>query len=46
MPADRAEQMLKAREEIDRHKHIRIKIKGNKKAQKAEISQELSNDHS
>ena len=42
IPAEYVEQMLKAREELNREKKIKIKVKNNRKNNVREISKEIN----
>ena len=42
IPAEHVEQMLKAREELNREKKIKIKVKNNRKNNVREISKEVN----
>lgn len=44
LPPESVEQMLRAREEINRNRNLRLKVQGNRKTNRAEIAQELKND--
>lgn len=44
LPPESVEQMLRAREEITKNRNTKLRIQGNKKTNRAEITQELRND--
>jgi uncharacterized coiled-coil protein SlyX len=44
LPAASVEQMLRAREEINRNKQTKFKVQGNRKANRVQITEDLRND--
>lgn len=45
MPPENVEEMLKARDEINKNKHVKVKVKSSKRVIRKEIRQELESEN-